>query len=174
MIVTLFLVFACVKANEARFHLLLCNVRDTINISAGALDQEGRFHHDGLIYEKGMFAEFNYIHFNYTHEMPVDPHIRGCVCKLKKCIRVCRFCDENDAAANFTCVKTRNLVVEVDGDKTREIPLTGKNLEYAVLEGRSCERMYKLEPLSYDYDKWNFNEVRLNISTRKMDDFIIC
>jgi Methuselah N-terminus len=164
IVAALVLVFTRIDANEIRLKKLSCNFRDTINITNGALDQEGRFHHDGLIYEKGMFAEFNFIYLNYSHEISVDPHIRGCVCELKKCIRVCRFCNENDALANFTCVKTKKLAVHVDGDadEIKQIPLTGKNLEYAVLEGRRCQRMYQLEPMSYDSDKWNFKDVSIN------------
>jgi hypothetical protein len=171
-----FCAVACVQANHINQTIISCDVRDTINISSGATDQEGRFHHDNLIYEKGMFAEFDFYYFNFTYKVHVDPHIRGCVCKLKHCVRICRLCDETEELAEKSfCVKTDKLTVNIDDENALEIPLTGKGLEFAILEGRRCSHMYQLDPESYpDVDKWFFtvNKIINELSYAAMLIFI--
>lgn len=136
-----------------------CPIRETINITeGGAIDNYGRFHHGGLIYESGQFAEFDYVFFNSTHEIPADPHIRGCVCALRPCIRLCKKCSEFDPKANGTCVKTDVLTVpsDADGLVMEHVKLDGE--KYQVLVGRPCREMFHLDAVTYpDDDVWYFD-----------------
>jgi hypothetical protein len=154
-----------VSVNALNKPKILCDIRDTINITGGFLDQDGRFHHDGLIYEKEMFAEVDFINKGFQKEVQVEPHFRGCICEFKKCIRVCRFCDENEDA-NGKCVKTPTLMVPIDAQNNMiELPLKGKDLNYTVLEGKRCDTngTYSLDPSGEpdDPDRWIFNEVEI-------------
>lgn len=129
-----------------------CNFLDTINITSGHPDQNGNFHHKGIVYKKGTFQEYDHIVENYTQMIRVEPHIRGCVCGYKPCIRLC--CTGKDSSSS-PCVTTDTMRVPTQDEDEEEIDLKGKS--YGVLVGKPCGRMYKLEPTEYDYDRWFFS-----------------
>lgn len=136
-----------------------CDLSATINITDGHLDQNGRFHHDGLIYENEMFAEFDFVIVNISQKIQVDPHIRGCVCELKKCLRVCRFCSNNDKSVDKDCVKTEILTVASDETTNIETEISLRDNSYTVLTGKACGFMVVLEPEEFDEDKWFFKVI---------------
>lgn len=140
--------------NFAYANAINCHLRDTINVSSGTIDDNGRLVHNGLIYDKEQFAKFSDIYKDFTNIEKVEPHLRGCVCELKKCLRVCRFCNENEPTEQ--CVSTKKLLMPND----EEISLENTS-EFAVIEGKPCKVMYIMDPVSYDEDSWTFN-VNLN------------
>lgn len=127
-----------------------CNFLDTVNITSGHYDQYGKYRYKGLVFEKEMFAEYNYIVENLTIMVKVEPHIRGCICDLRPCIRLC--CVEEESNSS-TCIQTETLTVPTH-DEDEEIDLTANR--YGVLVGRPCAKMYKLEPQDYPDDRWYF------------------
>lgn len=127
-----------------------CNFLNTINVTTGHLDQNGNFLHKGVVFKKGMFAEYNYIIENLTEIVKVQPHIRGCLCDIKPCIRLCCV---GGPANSSACVKTETLIVPTH-DEDEEIELSGSR--YGILVGRPCGTMYKLEPADYPDDRWFF------------------
>ena len=140
------------SADHFLHHQGPCNFIDTINITSGHPDQNGNFHHNGVIYKKGTFLEYNYVVEDFTKKVEVEKHIRGCVCLYKACIRLC--CTDTEDA-NSTCIKTESINVPTQDDEEEEIDLNGKT--YGVLTGRPCRQMYKLEPAQYEYDRWIFS-----------------
>lgn len=144
-----------------------CNFMDTVNITSGHEDQNGNFHYKGSIFKKGMFATYNYIVENLTEVVKVEPHIRGCVCDIKPCIRVCCLADQSNSSA---CIKTETIKVATSDDEEEEIDLLGNR--YGVLIGQPCLGMYKLEPEDYVYDRWVFvvSYDRLKITRLKTFD----
>lgn len=152
---------------EIARHPISCNFHDTINISSGSMDHNsGQFSHNGLTYQKGMFAEFDYVIKNNS-EVKVDPHIRGCVCKLKNCIRVCEFCSDDDESLNMKCVK-RSSQLKVLSSELMEELISLDDDKFVFLEGKICENYYILEPEQYgDPDEWTFLEVIINLKILK-------
>lgn len=154
-LVAIFLIIGCQFA-DARdtSHIVQmqgpCNFLNTINITSGHMDQNGNFHHKGVVFKKGMFAEYNYIVENLTELVKVEPHTRGCLCDIKPCIRLCCVGGSPNSSA---CVKTDTLIVPTH-DEDEEIELSGNR--YGVLTGRPCGLMYKLEPEDYPDDRWYF------------------
>lgn len=130
-----------------------CDVRDTINVSSGTLDFDGNLHHNGLIYKNNQFAKFDFIYANYSSKLRVQPHLRGCICELKNCLRICRFCDEND---ELSCVKSNKLLLPIDGDENEMKEISIKDDKFGVVEGDPCKVMIEMEPLEFDEDKWIF------------------
>lgn len=151
----IFVVLSCSLMTQPAFAINFlhsrgpCSILDTINITSGYLDNNGNFHHNGVVYEDGTFAEYDYIVKDFKNKIKVEPHIRGCICKYRPCIRLC--CDDNDN--NTSCVKTDSIIVPTSDDEI-EIDLFGK--QYGVLVGRPCKEMYILEPAQYEYDRWSF------------------
>lgn len=151
------LTFLTVKADIIPNVNISCDIHNTINISSGELDKDGKFHHDGLIYDKGLFAKFDYIYVNFTTTTKVDPHVRGCVCELKKCIRVCKLCQDGEDTG--LCVKTENIEVPLENGGFKNISLVGEELEYGVIVGKPCEHNVIIDS-SHEADEWFFNLVR--------------
>jgi Methuselah N-terminus len=138
-----------------------CHFLDTVNVTAGRLDQFNNLHHNGMVYQKGTFEQYDYVMENGT-ELKVPMHTRGCVCGLKPCIRLCCAVEEEDHELCIPSSATLNVPTQ---DEDEEISLTSKT--YEVLVGRPCKQMYKLEPQDYPDDKWIFSVSRAtrNISS---------
>jgi G protein-coupled receptor Mth (Methuselah protein) len=129
-----------------------CEYKDTIGISGGSRDDRGNYIHKGDTYKSGDFAEFKYKIVNLTHKVLVDPHIRGCVCKLKTCIRYC-------CIATTNCEKPKKLTLPYDGGEMSINFEVTRN--YGVLVGRPCRHLYKLDADLYqEDDEWTFLSVR--------------
>lgn len=144
-----FLIIGC-KANHLVQMQSPCNFLDTINITSENIDQNGNYHLKGVVLKKEMFASYNYIVKNLTQIVQVEPHIRGCICDLKPCIRLCCTRDESNSS---DCIQSNKLIVPTH-DEDEEIDLTSDH--YGVLVGRPCAKMYKLEPQDYPDDRWYF------------------
>lgn len=124
-----------------------CNFLDTVNITGGYKDSDKKFHYQGIVFEYGTYGEYDYVVKNFTEKITVEPHMRGCICRYRPCIRIC--CRGSDKM----CAKsdTLNKISLPDGDE-RSIDLNSN--EFGVLEGKPCVEMYKLEPADYEDDKW--------------------
>jgi hypothetical protein len=120
---------------------LLCNLRDTVNISSGFIDQHGHFNHDGVIYTKGFFGEFDYVVDNLGTKIKVDLHPRGCICEYRPCIRIC--CRQNRNVRG-NCMKSELLSVPVSSGEEKQIDLVSN--EYGILEGNPCREAVLVEP----------------------------
>ena len=87
----------------------------------------------------------------------VDPHMRGCICKLKPCIRFC--CPKNSK----DCYPSNNKLIVTNENEEVVIIDISEN-KYGILTGRPCEKIYHLEPEDYDEDRWNFYNVSFFLS----------
>jgi len=116
---------------------LPCKFIETINITSGYKDINQNFVYKSDIFPLGTYGEFDYIE-DYAHvKVSVNPHIRGCICKNKPCLRFC--CLENDD----DCLQPNEFSVRNE-DNEEEIVSVGDN-KYGILLGRSCEEMFVLE-----------------------------
>lgn len=133
---------------------LPCKFIDTVNISDGYYDSNQNFVYNGDIYPVGIFQEFDYVEDHSQNKTSVDPHLRGCVCKLKPCIRVCCF---NKAEKNSKCLGSDKFNVKNEDNKDEEVNINDN--KYGILYSRPCSDMYILEPEGDERDEWNFLKV---------------
>lgn len=152
LVMKLKLIFAAfcisfVRCNEWKGN---CKLMDTINITDGHEGSNGNFIHQGVNYSPGSYGVSNYI-FARTRKVPVDQHMRGCICLYKTCIRIC-CSSRSDCSNDFTM-----LLPMLDD---AEYELDSNTLEFGILRGTVCSHTYRLEPLDYEYDQWFFNPVR--------------
>lgn len=164
IVVSVFAVFfvrSTVAINNS--NLEPCEFRESVDISSGYIDTSGNFHHNGIVYENGTFAQYDYIYENFTNKVPVEPHFRGCICLYKTCIRLC--CRESE----------RNCKIP----KSFKVP-NGKGLEnievvqgkYGVLMNIPCPSMYMLNPKAFDEDKWFFQvSVKVMMESKDIHHF---
>lgn len=68
---------------------LPCKFLDTVNITEGHKVNNESILFEGIEYPNGQYAEFDYIENNETDHTSVEPHIRGCLCNRKPCMRIC-------------------------------------------------------------------------------------
>lgn len=128
-----------------------CKLMDTINITDGHADSYGNFVHQGINYSPGSFGVSNYI-FAKTREVPVDQHMRGCVCLYKTCIRIC-------CSSRNECLNEFSLLVPMHDESEYEIDSNSN--EFGILRGTVCAHTYRLEPTEYENDKWIFMTVKI-------------
>ena len=149
-----FLIVVFIFINRSADASLSCKFIDTVNITDGYKDSNQNFVHNGDVYPLGIYQEFDYIEnsFNKT-KTSVNPHIRGCICKLKPCIRFC--CHKNSK----DCIPSNKMTISNENEESEVINLSEN--KYGILIGRSCEKSYHLEPEDYDDDRWNFLNVSL-------------
>lgn len=150
LIISLFLIF-CLKSSETiksfgKQSGISCEFRDTVNISSGFEDLDGNFHHGNDVYPRGLFASYDYVIESFKNQkISVATHVRGCICEIKPCIRIC----SREKFGNST-----SFVVPTKDDEEEVINIfEGK---YGVLGEKPCYEMANLVPEEYPIDKWYF------------------
>lgn len=71
---------------------LPCDYLDSINITNGIRHENKSISFEGVEYTNHLYAEVDFVIENRANEslrVPVQPYLRGCLCKIKKCIRLC-------------------------------------------------------------------------------------
>lgn len=66
-----------------------CNFFDTVNISGSMPFPNGSYSYDGALISAVLTGSYNYQIDHQGSRRTVPEHIRGCVCKLKTCVRLC-------------------------------------------------------------------------------------
>ncbi|XP_037940672.1 G-protein coupled receptor Mth2-like isoform X2 [Teleopsis dalmanni] len=160
------LIFACV------FLILLlpsilaqipnCEFHDTVNITGSFRFANGSYLHDGVIIPPELIGEYSIEVLYKGHELPVEKHIRGCICKLRTCVKFCchppqtkikdlRECEtgiENELELSPYVNITFNNGTE------KSIPVLE---EFSIVVGIPCHNAYKLIPDDPD-DEWKLYE----------------
>nr|XP_044250755.1 probable G-protein coupled receptor Mth-like 3 [Drosophila takahashii] len=78
-----------------------CDFYDTVDISAGEKLTNGSYLFEGLLIPVCLWSEYDYKLLPGGSKESVGRHVRGCVCKLRTCIRFC--CLENHKTLNGVC-----------------------------------------------------------------------
>lgn len=73
---------------------------DTTNITAGIHNTNGSIIYDKVEYPRNKYQNYSYIMVN-GDKVPVQPHIRGCLCQIKICVRV-HCADQKESFVNYT------------------------------------------------------------------------
>ncbi|XP_070491588.1 G-protein coupled receptor Mth2-like [Chironomus tepperi] len=130
---------------------LPCSFIETVNITGGYVDINQNFIDKSDVYPLGSYQEFDYIEDIAKKRVSVDPHIRGCVCKLKPCIRLCGPSFEKNPD-DFVQPDSFSVINDNNEDETIDL----NDNYYGILVGRPCKVLYELDVTDYDDDRWNF------------------
>ncbi|XP_055304984.1 probable G-protein coupled receptor Mth-like 10 isoform X3 [Sitodiplosis mosellana] len=148
---------------------LPCHFLDSINITDGnRLANDDSIEFNGLVYSRKQYAEINYVLLrDGTDQITVDPYIRGCICNIKPCVRLC--CplgtlntDDTDITVCQDHDKGNKFEAEVihKNNETKVIPL---ERFFAYIEGIPCNFVY----FDDDYQITHKGEIsRGNLSTK--------
>ncbi|EDW96807.2 uncharacterized protein Dyak_GE26035 [Drosophila yakuba] len=140
-----------------------CDFFDTVKLRESEKLSNGSYKYEDVVIPAKLTGVYDY-EIDYDGDrVSVPNHIRGCVCKLKTCIRFC--CHPKTLMAGNECSKNvyKNLTYEYVLDITQ---LNGSVVRKHVLEDMvvqqdlplPCERHYSLDAEGCQYDKWSLHE----------------
>lgn len=77
---------------------MICDFHESINISSGGEYENLNFVHNGVIYDPD---QYGYIDYDIIggKEVRVRPYLRGCICAVKPCVRICCNPEESSKCA---------------------------------------------------------------------------
>lgn len=129
---------------------LPCNFLDSVNITDGVRLKNNRILYNGVEYPQNQYAKVNYTLKNGNISEPSEPYIRGCLCNIKRCIRLCcpygqfvdtsikvgKKCRVDEAAKNF-----ESEIEETDG-KISKIMFDD---HFGYVDDRPCPQFFSIE-----------------------------
>lgn len=90
LLITLFIVIAAFYGtNRVIISPIPCEFYDSTAIDGGRRLSNGSIKHDGVMYNPDQYGTIDYSITDNFEQVSVRNHIRGCVCNMKKCIRLC-------------------------------------------------------------------------------------
>ncbi|CAD7002685.1 unnamed protein product [Ceratitis capitata] len=145
-----------------------CVFEDTVNLTANTRFINGSYVYEDVLVPPALIGEYDYIELYGGVRKQVAPHIRGCVCRIKKCVKFC--CHPR---ANMYQLTTDPATVVCDEELNEELrysPYVNVTLrngshvlmhvldEFVVQQGIPCHGGYMLLPHLYDEDQWELHE----------------
>lgn len=109
-----------------------CRFSETIKIADVPKNHNKIIVHDDIKFHPVIYSNYDYIMTNLTHKQPAESHTRGCICKLKNCVRFC---------SNKT---NSEIYLSFEGESAEVIDLTAN--DFHVITGKPCEEVYPFDP----------------------------
>lgn len=143
-----------------------CSFFDTVNITDGIKLNNGSIFHDGITYAKDQYKYFNYIYSRPNIKNSTSPHIRGCFCHYRICVRSC--CAKG-YLLNNTCIPSSDpqkiqefrVNLHFKNHKIKSIDLLQDN-KYGLIYKKACNG-YLLEPDLEPDDVWSLVAFNMQI-----------
>lgn len=128
--------------------VLPCHFHDSINITDGIWSpKDETIEFNNVIYQKNEYGKIDYVLDNDMENVTVDPYIRGCICNIKRCLRLCCPLGTVNKRENRTTVcreheKARDIQAKVlhENDKIEVVPLSRY---FTYVEGHPCQFLYR-------------------------------
>ncbi|XP_017143881.2 probable G-protein coupled receptor Mth-like 11 [Drosophila miranda] len=174
-----------VRAND----ITDCDFFDTVNITSSFKAENGSYRYKNLTVPASLTGEYDHVIQYDGDRISVPKHIRGCVCKLKTCIRFC--CPMIKRMKSFGCSKKENSlsydmtldIMQDDGSIAskhiltemfvqEDLPLPCKT-HYALDRDLSSEDQWTLfedGKLLRHYDKKNLSKQEYCLQPRKANN----
>lgn len=144
---------------------LPCHFLDSINITGGVLNADKSILFGKILYPPSQYATIDYILEEGIEPVTVDSYIRGCVCNIKPCLRLCCplgsiqsmkdngsvVCQNHDTAKNF------KAEVLHENNETKILHL---DQYFGYVEGRPCKFEYTID------DNHTITHVRIIIAIK--------
>ncbi|CAO1412363.1 unnamed protein product [Diamesa tonsa] len=133
---------------------LECDFVNTVNITAGHPLKNGSYEFENVIYDEGMFMDFDYIIEGWKR-VYVTKHRRGCICAVKPCIRICNnYADDHH-------------IKVYDEDEIEQTINLRNNTDYHIMTHAPCKMTFELNSVQ---DKWIMYK---NGSIKVDDEYIV-
>lgn len=141
--VCLIIMIRLLSANCAK---LPCHLFESINITDGTrLPNKSNIIFEGIVFPRRQYAVVSYVRENGDIKR-VAPYIRGCLCNVKSCFRLCcsnELLDEAsmDERCNEELTQLEGEVIE-DSGKYINLVLDNKSIQF---NNRTCKQFYVSE-----------------------------
>ncbi|XP_041448262.1 G-protein coupled receptor Mth-like isoform X2 [Drosophila obscura] len=131
------LLAAVASAGTERDTIPGCDYFDTVNVTGSQRLINGSFLYQGLLIPAELTAEFCHrLMPDYTTQ-PVEKHLRGCVCRLRPCLRLC--CHHSQLMANGQCGGS------IEMDLTRLNPYLNVTLDNGTVARRHFQTEFVIQ-----------------------------
>ncbi|XP_054084775.1 G-protein coupled receptor Mth2 isoform X2 [Zeugodacus cucurbitae] len=147
-----------------------CVFEDTVNLTASTKFSNGSYLYEEVLVPPQLIAEYNYIELYEGVRKPVERHTRGCVCKIKQCVKFCCHPRANMYRISLITGYTLQCREVLNGERTYSpyVNVTLRNNsrvvmhmldEFVVQQGIPCySGGYMLMPHKYEEDHWELFE----------------
>lgn len=137
-----------------------CDYSETINITSGVRLNNGDILYEGIKFTNLTYTVYNYEIVKHHRVRPTEPHLRGCLCKVKNCVRMCcpkgEIVDENEKGCRPAVPGQDLLQLLVPTVDNLTISLFNENVGF--LYGKLCKITYYLTPSEDNpEDLWYYN-----------------
>jgi G protein-coupled receptor Mth (Methuselah protein) len=144
-----------------------CDLLDTVRINGDyyTMDNDDLLH-NGVTYNSDQWTYFNKDWLVNGSQVDAQKHVRGCLCKVRDCIRLC--CPLGHVGMDGVCVPfngTYQLPFEVTDDtgNTDVVDLVQNPVfNQRFIVSRPCTTMFMLTPEDYEIDEFTFHTVSLS------------
>ncbi|XP_001352477.4 G-protein coupled receptor Mth-like isoform X1 [Drosophila pseudoobscura] len=114
-----------------------CDYFDTVNVTGSQRLVNGSYLYQGVVIPAELTAEFDYRVLPDDSTEPVERHLRGCVCQLRPCLRLC--CHHSQLMANGQCSGS------VEVDLTRLNPYLSVTLDDGTVARRHFQEEFIIQ-----------------------------
>lgn len=141
--------------NRSNASFLPCEFHNSINITDGRRNYDGSISYDNITYTPNQFGVVDFIVKRRVHVL-VPVHIRGCICEIKKCIRLCcPYGQKYDGAkGELVCsshVGPHNVIDSIQNEHGKNQTITMKD-HFGIIDGLPhCKHVYQEEEFSIKY-----------------------
>lgn len=130
---------------------LPCDFIDSVNITDGERLPNGDIRHNGVVYNSTYYRTIDYDYVDFATKTFVKEYIRGCLCAVRICVRLC--CRVNEYF-NRSCTPSADYVpVMANLSQSKAIDLR-QNERFGFLYGKPCPHVYELLPTESPADEW--------------------
>ncbi|XP_017057711.1 G-protein coupled receptor Mth isoform X2 [Drosophila ficusphila] len=138
-----------------------CDFFDTVDISAGQRLPNGSYLYDGLLIPAHLTGSYDFKLLPDDSKEEVKSHVRGCVCKLKPCVRFC--CPHDHLIDGVECHESEEAMDEIqevnvtlsDGSVVSRRVKTDLIVQWDL--PMPCEELFYLDN-QYEMDEWTLFE----------------
>ncbi|XP_053674611.1 G-protein coupled receptor Mth2-like [Anopheles nili] len=130
---------------------LPCDFIDSVNITDGEKLPNGDIRHNGVIYNSTFYRTIDYEYENYSTKKFVADYIRGCLCAVRICVRLC--CSDRQYFDMQCKPADEPMPIVVNVSATEAIDLR-EHPKYDFLYGKPCKFVYELIPEGNVADEW--------------------
>lgn len=124
---------------------LPCHFYDSVNITDGVTHSNGSITFNGTEFSINHYAKIVYTMENGKKPIKVKPYIRGCLCNIRPCIRLCcphgSFVDEMSTNQSIKCHENeaaKTIPIQII-DENNQTNIVNLNEHFAKIE-RICNR----------------------------------
>lgn len=155
--IIIFVIGIVIILNANERNQLPCKYLDSINITDGIRQADDSIELNGMVFTKDQYAHIDFVLENGVTHQIVPPYMRGCVCRMKSCVRLC--CPLGSFYQNRSCHRHNNHVQRLEAtvlDEHKHTKTIILDNHFAYVNDRSCRQRYIADEYQMIYVRIDF------------------